>query len=95
MDIDNPASALCTAAGNGDLAQVRRLIENGVQPNLGDYDNRTALHVASAEGHEKIVEFLLAHKADPSPHDRWKGTPLQDALLNGHSLVATLLKAKG
>eukprot|EP00960_Hanusia_phi_P033537 750499-Hanusia_phi.AAC.11 len=95
LGIDNPASALCTAAGSGDLAQVRRLIENGVQPDLGDYDNRTALHVASAEGHEKIVEYLLAHKADPSVQDRWKGTPLQDALLNGHSLVATLLKAKG
>ena len=40
LDMDDPASALCAAAGTGDLAQVRRLIENGVDPNVGDYDRR-------------------------------------------------------
>jgi ankyrin repeat protein len=37
------------AAGEGNIAQVKRLIENGVDPNMGDYDRRTALHLASAE----------------------------------------------
>jgi hypothetical protein len=41
LDFDDPASALCAAAGEGDLAQVKRLIENGVDPNLCDYDRRT------------------------------------------------------
>ena len=95
LGFENAASALCEASGGGDLAQVRRLIENGVNANLGDYDRRTALHVASAEGHDKVVEYLLRKKADPNAADRWGGTPLQDALLNGHALVATLLKAKG
>ena len=27
--------------------------------NLGDYDGRTALHLAAAEGHVRCVKFLL------------------------------------
>ena len=27
--------------------------------NLGDYDGRTALHLAAAEGHARCVKFLL------------------------------------
>lgn len=38
LGIDDPGSALCTAAGDGDLPQVKRLIENGVDANKGDYD---------------------------------------------------------
>ena len=55
LDIEFPELELCTAAGSGDSSQVKRLIDFGVPPNSGDYDLRTALHVAAAEGHEKIV----------------------------------------
>ena len=55
----------------------------------------TALHLASAEGHDKVVEFLLRSKANVNCTDRWNGTPLQDALQGSHSVVAALLKAKG
>jgi hypothetical protein len=43
MHFEDPASALCAAAGTGDLAQVKRIIENGVDPNVGDYDRRTGM----------------------------------------------------
>jgi len=56
---DDPASALCAAAGSGDLSQVKRLIDNGVDPNKGDYDRRTALHLAAAEGNDKVCLFRL------------------------------------
>ena len=95
LDIADPELALCTAAGAGDLAQVKRFIDFGVPANLGDYDRRYALHVAAAEGHEKIVEFLLLAQADPNCKDRWGGTPLQDALSGGHISTAYMLKAKG
>ena len=95
LDIADPALALCTAAGSGDLAQVKRYIDFGVSPNLGDYDRRYALHVAAAEGHEKIVEYLLFAQADPNCKDRWGGTPLQDALAGQHIGTAHILKSKG
>ena len=82
------------AAGEGNLTQVRRLIENGVDPNLGDYDRRTALHLAAAEGHDKVVELLLRSKANPNSADRWQGTPLQDALKNSHHVAASVLRTK-
>ena len=59
------------------------------------YGCRTAIHVASAEGHEKIVEYLLLSLADANCKDRWECTPLQDALAGGHIGTAHLLKAKG
>ena len=33
--------------------------QQGVNMNMGDYDGRTALHLASAEGHLRCVRFLL------------------------------------
>ena len=33
--------------------------QQGVNMNLGDYDGRTALHLAAAEGHIRCVRFLL------------------------------------
>ena len=39
----------------------------GMDMALADYDGRTALHLAAAEGHENIVRFLL-EKCDVSPH---------------------------
>ena len=88
LDMASPELALCTAAGAGDAQQVKRLIDFGVPPNSGDYDKRTALHVSSAEGHEKIVEFLLVAQADPNCKDRWGGTPLQDALVMTYTCVS-------
>ncbi len=91
----NPELVLCSAAAFGDLAQVKRLVEFGVDPNIGDYDKRTPIHVSSAEGHEKVVEFLLLSQANPNCADRWGGTPLQDAALSGqHIGTAQILKAK-
>ena len=39
--------------------------------NLGDYDGRTALHLAAAEGHLRCVKFLLEEcKVKHDPKDR-------------------------
>ena len=95
LGMDNAASALCEAAASGDLSQLKRLLENSEDPNSGDYDRRCALHIAAAEGHEKVCEVLLSSKADANFKDRWGGTPLQDALSAQHSSCAQLIKTKG
>eukprot|EP00741_Cyanophora_paradoxa_P022765 tig00021517_g21986.t1 len=83
------------AAAAGDVKQLGRLIENGVDPNLPDYDGRTALHIASAEGNLAVVQYLISVKANVNCIDRWNTTPLEDAIRNHHELVAFLLKEHG
>ena len=44
---------------------------SGMDMTLCDYDGRTALHLAAAEGHVECVAFLLEHCQVPhNPKDR-------------------------
>jgi hypothetical protein len=62
------------------LTQVKILLENGLDANAGDYDRRTALHLACAENQNRVVAVLIEKGADISVKDRWGVTPLEDAI---------------
>ena len=82
---------LCACAGLGDLSQIRAMIEDGADVNSQDYDGRTALHIASAEGHIPIIEYLLTQGADPHLEDRWGKSSIRDAELAENNAVLDLL----
>ena len=44
-----------------------------------DYDGRTALHIAAAEGQFEAARLLLERGADPKRRDRFGSTPADDA----------------
>ena len=68
------------AASEGDVAEVEALLEFGnVDLDEGDYDHRTALHLAAGEGRAEVVELLCVAGANPNVEDRWGGRPLDDA----------------
>ena len=90
------ASVLIEAASTGDDDKLARILrDNQGDPDAHDYDGRTSLHLACANGHMKVVELLLACKATINFRDRWGGTPLEDAITSGHSSIAYLLWGKG
>lgn len=52
-----------------------------VEIDESDYDSRTALHVAAANGHTSTVRVLMEnYKASHNVLDRYHGTPLDDAI---------------
>eukprot|EP00966_Prymnesium_polylepis_P207020 4795638-Prymnesium_polylepis.3 len=68
----------------------------GFDLGIGDYDKRTAIHLAASEGRLEVVKFLIEEAgANHSPADRWGGTPLDDATRHAHTQVIDYLKSKG
>uniref|UniRef100_A0A3Q0RCZ1 glutaminase n=1 Tax=Amphilophus citrinellus TaxID=61819 RepID=A0A3Q0RCZ1_AMPCI len=84
---------LLFAAYTGDVSALRRFALSSMDMEQRDYDSRTALHVAAAEGHIEVVRFLLeACKVNPVPRDRWGNTPMDEAVHFGHHDVVTMLQ---
>lgn len=80
------------AASQGDISEVQRGIALGININQSDYDQRTALHLAAAEGQYEMVRFLIQCGADTSALDRWWHSPTFDAKEKNHWDIVKLLE---
>ena len=69
---------LISAASEGNLEYIKKL-KDSIDFNKADYDGRTALHLAAAEGHINIVEYLLEEGVNAEVKDRWGNTPYHEA----------------
>uniref|UniRef100_A0A8C7DFP1 Uncharacterized protein n=1 Tax=Oncorhynchus kisutch TaxID=8019 RepID=A0A8C7DFP1_ONCKI len=65
-----------SAAMDGDLEQVKSLIQKGTEPNLRYSANYTALDIASRSRHESVCKFLLWGGACANPQTPGGATPL-------------------
>lgn len=84
------------AAADGDFDEVRSLLTIGnIEIDVSDYDKRTALHVASGEGHASIVQLLCEKGANVNAQDRWGGQPLDDAKRSKNEQCITILERYG
>lgn len=81
------------AASKGDMRTLMRLGQEQFDLEAGDYDNRTPMHLAAAEGHAEVVEFLLEQGVSPRP-DRWGGYPIADAMVSGHEAVVRIFEGR-
>ncbi|CAN0913772.1 Integrin-linked protein kinase 1 [Linum grandiflorum] len=83
-------------ASKGDRVGLNMMLrEQGTSPDVQDYDQRTAMHLAASEGHAPIVELLILYKANLNLKDRWQRTPLTDARLYGHRDICRILEVNG
>ncbi|KAK1151360.1 glutaminase kidney isoform, mitochondrial-like [Acipenser oxyrinchus oxyrinchus] len=84
---------LLFAAYSGDVSALRRFALSAMDMEQKDYDSRTALHVASSEGHVEVVRFLVEEcKVNPFMKDRWDNSPMDDAVQFGHQEVVKILQ---
>jgi glutaminase len=84
--------SLVWAATYGDIDEIQRLEANGVDLNVPDYDGRTAMHLACAEGQLATVKYLVSKGAKLNVVDRWGTTPYEEAVKNKKKHVADFLK---
>ena len=82
------------AASTGDIDELKRLIAYGHDLDGADYDGRTPLHLAAAEGRIEAVRYLVNQSITLSPSDRWNNTPLDDARRHDHPDVVELLESQ-
>jgi ankyrin repeat protein/CRP-like cAMP-binding protein len=92
MEEGQAASILCQAVFDGDILTLERLLKAGIPVNAGDYDKRTAAHVASAEGNVAALRVLVDFGADLSLQDRWGNTVNDEAKWVNASQLLKYLK---
>jgi ankyrin repeat protein len=94
QEVPSNTTGLHLAACFGLKEAVSALLELNHDPNLKDTYSRTPLWWASREGHEAVVELLLASRnVDPTIRDNKGRTPLSWAARYGHVRVVKLLLA--
>ncbi|MFL2870643.1 MAG: PQQ-binding-like beta-propeller repeat protein [Pirellulaceae bacterium] len=80
---ESPGEQLLKAARDGDLADIKKLIDSGADVNFVDQFGITPIWQAALKGRAEAIKLLLELKANPDTHDAiWYLSPLtvtQDA----------------
>ena len=87
---------LCALAAEGKARKIQTWIDSGVvDVNSADFDGRTALHLAAAEGNEIVARLLVQMRANINPMDRFGNTPLEDAVRENQTELIKFLRSEG
>jgi uncharacterized protein len=89
-----PSSPVADAAQNGDLATVKKLIQEKADVNVQQADGATALQWAAYRNDTALADLLIAAGADVKKANREGATPMYLASLRGSApMLDRLLKA--
>ncbi|XP_071176684.1 protein phosphatase 1 regulatory subunit 16A-like isoform X8 [Mytilus edulis] len=86
---------LLESAARGDIEDVRKLLNQGVNPDVTNEDGLTALHQACIDDNEEMLKLLLEYGANVNARDSELWTPLHAAATCGHSHLCKHLISKG
>jgi ankyrin repeat protein len=95
-----PEKLFLDAAKNGDLTEIKALIDNNPEVNFNQATtkafSKTALHLAVENNHYQVIEFLIKLGADVNAPGRELGmTPLHRAATKGLADAADCLISNG
>ncbi|XP_062592067.1 protein TANC1-like [Saccostrea cucullata] len=87
---------LCAASGEGDLSIVSFLIENeAVNPNQIDVHQKSALHWATENSKQVVIEYLVKKGASVNILDINKTSPLHNSCAKGNYEIVRFLLTHG
>lgn len=70
LNLEDAGGYVCRVVTDGKVDLLSRLLRSGVDPNCRNYDQRTPLHVAAAEGLHLVASMLVGFGADVLAKDR-------------------------
>ena len=81
---DDGETRLYRAARSGNIKEVKRLLNNGANPDVPDAHGLTPLHQAAYWGETEIVDLLIKAGANVNAENKGRGwTPLHSAAVSG------------
>ena len=87
---------LCVAAFDGNLAEVKKLIQQGANPLKKDGQGNYAVGEAAVNGQIEVIEYLVKQQdADPNCKGAFDRTPLWRAAYNSHAPAVKALLELG
>ncbi|KAK9000481.1 hypothetical protein V6N11_080977 [Hibiscus sabdariffa] len=90
-DLRNMSISLLDVADTGNAAFLGELLKARLDPDIGDCNGRTPLHIAASKGHEECVLVLLKHACNVHLQDMNGNTALWDAISSGHHSIFRIL----
>lgn len=86
---------LLEAASRGDIVEVNRCLDAGINVNVQNLAGRTALHNAAEDDHVDCLRYLIEKGADIEMEDRNIHTALLVSAMNGSCECLVYLVSKG
>lgn len=82
---------LLTVTATGNSYFLEKLLRTGMDPDIGDSNGRTPLHIAAGRGFEDCVLVLIKHGCNVNIRDLDGNTPLWLAITTKHHKIFSLL----
>ena len=90
---DGSLENIWVAASDGNMQQVKALIDNGINAvNEQDINGYSAIHAAASYGHEELIKYLISIGANVNLRDNDGDTPI---LICEEPEIFLLLKSYG
>ena len=93
--MNSPGARMIGASSDGDKKAIQALLKEGIDVNVRDWDDLTALIPAASSGHLEICKLLIKEGVDINAKDKDGITALMEASIMGHTKIVEFLLDSG